>query len=93
MKKSNNIFRYGEDRLTSGIALSIARGTTMGIISPERYKEIRRSAEIVSNIANGDSPVYGINTGFGPLCTTMISKEETNHHLQEKKQELVSLLF
>ncbi len=77
MKESNNIFRYGEDRLTAGIALSIARGTTMGIISPERDKEIRRSAAIVSKIANGDSPVYGINTGFGPLCTTMISKEET----------------
>lgn len=72
-----NKFRYGQDYLTAGKALSIARGELEGIISEETYARIAKSAEIVSEIANGDIAVYGINTGFGPLCTTMISKEET----------------
>jgi len=36
----------------------------------------------VANIAGGDKAVYGINTGFGPLCTTMISADDTRK-LQE----------
>ncbi|MFK7952477.1 MAG: histidine ammonia-lyase [Ekhidna sp.] len=70
-------FHYGEDHLTSGIALSIARGTTKGIISEIARNAIRKSSSIVDNISKGEKAVYGINTGFGPLCTTMISKEET----------------
>lgn len=75
-------FRYGEDHLTAGIALDICRGNISGIISKERSIEIEKSARIVENIANGNKAVYGINTGFGPLCTTMISKEDTRR-LQE----------
>ena len=45
MKEKNTVFRYGEDRLTSGIALRIARGFTEGIISQDRNMEIRKSAE------------------------------------------------
>lgn len=70
-------FQYGEDHLTAGIALAIARGFTTGIISEDTRKKVRKSSEVVATIANGDKAVYGINTGFGPLCTTMISKEET----------------
>lgn len=70
-------FNYGTDHLTAGIALSIARGKTKGIISDAAREKIRRSSQVVENIANGDAAVYGINTGFGPLCTTMISKKET----------------
>ena len=70
-------FQYGQDHLTAGIALAIARGSSKGIISEDTRKKIRKSSEIVANIADGDKAVYGINTGFGPLCTTMISKEET----------------
>ena len=77
MKESNKTFRYGEDYLTSGKALAIARSEIKGIITEERKKAIDQSAEIVTTIANGDKAVYGINTGFGPLCTTMISKDET----------------
>jgi len=75
-------FKYGEDRLTSGIALDISRGLIKGIISDNRAPEIRRSADIVARIAKGDTAVYGINTGFGPLCTTRISSDETRR-LQE----------
>ncbi len=75
-------FRYGKDHLTAGIALDICRGNTKGVITREREDEIKKSAVIVQNIANGNKAVYGINTGFGPLCTTMISKDDTQR-LQE----------
>ncbi|WP_108867144.1 histidine ammonia-lyase [Aquimarina aquimarini] len=71
-------FSYGEDYLTAGIALKIAQGKTQGIISETSRKKIKKSRQIVENIVEKGAPVYGINTGFGPLCTTKISKEETN---------------
>ncbi len=70
-------FSYGEDHLTAGIALSLVNGYTNGQISEKVYKKINESHTIVQNIIEKGSPVYGINTGFGPLCTTSISKEET----------------
>lgn len=70
-------FNFGEDHLTSGIALALAKGKTSGRISATARKKIKASQKIVANIVNEGHPVYGINTGFGPLCTTSISKEET----------------
>lgn len=70
-------FRYGEDYLTAGLALQLARGTCQGLLTTESLAKIALSQQIVEEIANGDDAVYGINTGFGPLCTTRISPEET----------------
>ncbi|WP_281991136.1 histidine ammonia-lyase [Aquimarina aggregata] len=70
-------FLYGEDYLTAGIALKIAKGETKGIISKISREKIKESRKVVENIVDKGHPVYGINTGFGPLCTTKISKEET----------------
>ncbi len=77
MPKTSHQFFYGEDHLTSGIALKIARGELKGVLSEEARKKIRKSHQVVENIVDKGHPVYGINTGFGPLCTTKISKEET----------------
>lgn len=70
-------FLYGEEELTYRIALSISKGETQGVLSKATCQKIDQSAAYVETIANADLPVYGINTGFGPLCTTMISKAET----------------
>ncbi|WP_378174634.1 histidine ammonia-lyase [Aquimarina sp. SS2-1] len=77
MPKISSQFRFGEDHLTSGIAIRIASGEIKGIISETSREKIRNSRQVVENIVDKGHPVYGINTGFGPLCTTMISKEET----------------
>ena len=77
-----NTFHYGQDRLTSSLALSICRGTTKGVISRESREKIKASSQAVEKIVSKGKPVYGINTGFGPLCTTMISPEQTKK-LQE----------
>jgi histidine ammonia-lyase len=37
---------------------------------------IRRSAAVVQAAAAGDAPVYGVNTGFGKLASTRISRED-----------------
>jgi histidine ammonia-lyase len=37
---------------------------------------IHASAELVRRAAEGDAPVYGVNTGFGKLATTRIAKDD-----------------
>ncbi|MBG6130858.1 histidine ammonia-lyase [Aquimarina sp. EL_43] len=78
MSTITNHFSFGEDYLTAGIAIQIARGETTGVISETSRNSVKKSQQVVENIVEKGEPVYGINTGFGPLCTTKISKEETN---------------
>ncbi|TCC99261.1 histidine ammonia-lyase [Pedobacter hiemivivus] len=78
----NQIFNYGSDFLTVSKALAISKGTMKGVLNPETRQKIKESSAIVEKIAVADKPVYGINTGFGPLCTEMISAEDTKK-LQE----------
>ncbi len=70
-------FQFGEEYLTAGIAIQIAKGQIKGVISENVREKIKRSRKVVENIVDNGKAVYGINTGFGPLCTTMISKKET----------------
>ncbi len=77
MSDTSHHFSYGEDYLTAGIALKIATGETKGLLSEISRKKIQKSRHIVENIVDKGDPIYGINTGFGPLCTTKITKEET----------------
>lgn len=72
-----NIFRYGQDTLTASLALGLAKKEIKGILSPETIRKIQNSAAAVEKIALGEAIVYGINTGFGPLCTTKISAADT----------------
>jgi histidine ammonia-lyase len=68
-----NTFQYGQEHLTASIALGIANGEIRGVLSPETRAQVKKSAAAVQEIVANGNPVYGINTGFGPLCTTMIS--------------------
>ncbi len=70
-------FRFGEDHLTAGIALGLARGTVTGTFTDECLKNVNASYQRVQRIVEKGHTVYGINTGFGPLCNTKISKEDT----------------
>ena len=72
-----NIFRYGEDQLTASIALGLARKEIQGVLSPATIQKVKQSAAAVAEIAAGEHIVYGINTGFGPLCTSKISAADT----------------
>ncbi len=70
-------FAFGEDVLTPGLALQIARGKVIGSINRTAAERISKSREIVEAIVANHEIVYGINTGFGPLCTTVISEHQT----------------
>lgn len=75
-------FHYGEDYLRSSQALAIARGELKGELSQSTIVAIHKSAAYVKTIVDKGEVVYGINTGFGPLCTTLIDADDTRK-LQE----------
>ncbi|MBB6479081.1 histidine ammonia-lyase [Spirochaeta isovalerica] len=70
-------FHYGEDLLSPGLALELAGGKIRGVISEKAEARIRKCSDDVQTIVNSRKIVYGVNTGFGPLCTTIISEEDT----------------
>ncbi len=74
----NSIFNYGTDHLSIGICLDIAAGKTKGVINADAEKAILASWREVEKIVHAQKPVYGINTGFGPLCDTRISEADTS---------------
>src|SRR6202012_4052099 len=73
----NKYFDYGADHLTVGICMEIATGETKGVIGSATEALIRASEQSVKEIVSREIPVYGINTGFGPLCDTHISEQDT----------------
>ena len=70
-------FNYGEDHLTTGLALKISSGEVTGRVSSSAAEIIQQSHKRVQEIVANHRSVYGINTGFGPLCTTIISEKDT----------------
>jgi histidine ammonia-lyase len=75
--KQPAVFQYGLDHLTPAIALAVTDGHCHGILSAIARSRIESSQRRVAELAAGDAAVYGINTGFGPLCTTRISAQDT----------------
>ncbi|MGA1847080.1 histidine ammonia-lyase [Deferribacter abyssi] len=70
-------FFLGKDKLTVGIVFDILKGLTKPIISGDVKEKIIKSYETTQKVASRDLPVYGVNTGFGPLCSTKISADDT----------------
>ena len=70
-------FKYGKDTLTIGLAMEISFGKRKGELSTDVTERINQSSDWVQQIVDERAVVYGINTGFGPLCDTLISKEQT----------------
>ncbi|WP_372753964.1 histidine ammonia-lyase [Labilibaculum sp.] len=76
------MFKYGIDHLTVEKTIQIARGELKAGLSPEAISKVKECRAKVEKMAASAKAVYGINTGFGPLCDTQISPEETSK-LQE----------
>jgi histidine ammonia-lyase len=70
-------FRYASDRMTVASALRLARGEMAGVLDARVIARVKKSADAVKTIVASGRTVYGINTGFGPLCTTVISPSDT----------------
>lgn len=76
------MFKYGIDKLTVAKTLKIANGELKAELTKEAIEKIQSCRRKVDVMANSNKAVYGINTGFGPLCDVQITPEETNK-LQE----------
>jgi len=75
-------FFYGSDLLDVSTAFNLIDGSFHGSFDGTAKHLIEKSAANVQNIIDRGDVVYGVNTGFGPLCTTIINKGQTKS-LQE----------
>ncbi len=80
--RDQKTFKYGIDHLTLDIVNGIAEGNIKAELCQDALNKINASRKNVETMASSNKAVYGINTGFGPLCDTQISPEET--HLLQK---------
>jgi histidine ammonia-lyase len=76
------MFLYGIDTLTINKIVAIANGNLSAKLDEKALNKINKSRAIVDKMAISKNAIYGINTGFGPLCDTQITPKETNK-LQE----------
>ena len=72
------MFNYGVDSLTLEKVISIANGDLKAGLNQSALDKINTCRAHVETIAASQDAVYGINTGFGPLCDTQISPQETS---------------
>ena len=75
-------FKYGIDTLTLDTVIGISEGTIEGILTEDVKDKVVACRKKVEVMANSNRAIYGINTGFGPLCDVQITNEQTNK-LQE----------
>jgi histidine ammonia-lyase len=72
-----NTFKFGHDQLTAGKALAVCQGSVRGVITRTVRNKILQSEQAIKSIVEEGKVVYGVNTGFGSLCTTIISAADT----------------
>ncbi|MEM6770791.1 MAG: histidine ammonia-lyase [Bacteroidota bacterium] len=72
------MFHYGQDQLTRPKAIALASAQLKGELPLATISGIQTARKAVEQMASGSKAVYGINTGFGPLCDTQITPEETS---------------
>jgi len=73
----SNTFHYGTGQLTISTIIAIASGKIKAVLNAEAVRKVRASQQHVQQIVDENKTVYGINTGFGILANTPISKEDT----------------
>ncbi|HHB52273.1 MAG TPA: aromatic amino acid lyase, partial [Saprospiraceae bacterium] len=72
------MFNYGIDKLTVKKVIQITKGSLQAKLTTKAIKKVQSCKKKVENMANGKKAIYGINTGFGPLCDVQITPKETS---------------
>ena len=67
---------YGVDTLQYEDIIGIIQDPSTAELSAKAILQIKKSQDNVKKIIGDGKTVYGINTGFGPLCDTKISDDE-----------------
>ncbi len=71
------------DNLSLEILFEVLKGKAVKLILTDEVKEkVLKGRKIIENILSSDRAVYGVNTGFGSLATSIISNDELDK-LQE----------
>ncbi|TMB61943.1 MAG: histidine ammonia-lyase [Chloroflexi bacterium] len=65
--------------------ISVARGNVAVALDRAAEHRASQAAKVVAELAKGDAPVYGVNTGFGDLATVRVPHER----LRELQRNLV----
>lgn len=71
-------FKYGIDQLTVDKVVNISKGSLKAVVTSEAITKVNECRSKVEKMASSDKAIYGINTGFGPLCDVQISPADTN---------------
>ena len=71
-------FSYGEDKLTFELSMEILNGSLDCHIGEEALKKINNSRKNIESILKSGDKIYGVNTGIGTLCSTIISNEDSS---------------
>ena len=66
--------RIDGNSLTIADVVSVARRETPVALDRASEQLVRAAAKLVAEVADGDTPVYGINTGFGDLSQVRIAR-------------------
>lgn len=72
------MFHYGIEPLTLDRMLGLARGQETGLLSEAARAQVATARHSVEQMLTQNKAVYGVNTGFGPLCDTRISVEASD---------------
>jgi len=72
------MFKYGIDKLTVNKVIAISKGKLKTVLTEEAIAKVNECRKKVEVIASSNKAVYGINTGFGPLCDVQITPKETS---------------
>ena len=71
-------FKYGIDKLTLSKIIAITQGKIRAELTIQTIQIINKCRSKVEKMANASKAVYGVNTGFGPLCDVQITSDETS---------------
>lgn len=72
-----NKVEIGTNKLTLENFINVVRNGYKVEISPEAYKKIDKARELVDTYVKEKRVSYGITTGFGKFCDTVIDEEQT----------------
>ena len=71
--------------LTIADVIAVARGDVSVALDRAAEHRVGEAAKLVAELASGDAPVYGVNTGFGDLATVRVAPDR----VRELQQNLV----
>ena len=71
-------FSYGKDRLTLESSMKILNGDLNCHIEKDVLEKINNSRGNIESIIKSGDKIYGVNTGIGTLCSTIISNEDSS---------------